>query len=76
MIEFQRVIYVVIVYDGHAVELHIVFFQQFNPFHSPGEKRDRPILSTTVFIVKFLRSVNGNTHKKVVLFEEFTPFIV
>ena len=75
VIEFQRIIYVIVVDDCHRIIFHTMFLHQFDSLHHLI-KRGKTLLVTAIFVVKLLRTVNRDSHKKVILFEETAPVIV
>lgn len=73
MIEVKRVFGCEIIDDRHGIPFHAVAVQQFDAVHDlpPGRASGaRP----SVFVVKFLRSVNGKSYQKIVFLEKLRPF--
>ena len=75
VIEFQRIIYVVVIDDCHCVVFHAMLFQQFDSLHHFIEGGES-LLVATIFVMKLLRAVYRNSHEEVVFFEETTPVVV
>lgn len=73
-IEVQRIICIIVIDHCHGIPFHSMLFQQVNPFHYLIERRLSHLV-LPVFIVKFLRTVYRNAYQKIILAEEFTPFI-
>ena len=74
VVEFQRIIGIVVVHYRHAIPFHTMLFQQIDALHYFYERR-LTLLILAIFVVKFLWPVDRDTYQPVVFTEEFAPFI-
>ena len=75
VIEVQWIFCIKVVDHGKGIPFHAVLVQHVDTFHHLTEGRfagSRP----SILIVKLLRSVNRDAHKKIVLLEEAAPLII
>ena len=75
VIEFQRIIHIVVIDDCHRIVFHTMFFHQFDSLHHFIEG-GKSLLVAAVFVMKLLRAVYRNSHKKIILLEETAPVII
>ena len=73
-VEFFGIVGVVVVHYCHTVPLHTVLLQQVDALHHLVEG-GASLLVLAVFVVEFLRAVDGNTYQPVVLLEELAPLV-
>ena len=74
VIEVQRIVSVKVIDNGHCIPFYIVFFQQIDTLHHFHEGRFAHFVFT-VFVMKLLWSVDGNSYQPVVVVKEPAPFI-
>ena len=75
VIKLQRIISIIIIHNSHGIPLYPVFFQELNALHDFYKGR-ASLTVLTVFVMKLLRAVNGDTYQPVILPEKLTPFII
>ena len=75
IIEFQRIIHVIIIHDGHGVIFYPMFFQQLDSLHHFIE-RGESLPVPTVFVVELLRAIDRYTHQEIIFLEKLAPLII
>ena len=74
VVKLQRIVCIVVVHDGHGVPLYVVLFQQVYSLHYFDE-RGSSLFVPAVFVVKLLRTVDGDAHQPLVVVKEPAPLI-
>ena len=74
MIKIQWIVSIEVINNRHCIPFYTMFFQKINPLHHFDEG-GLPHFIFTIFIVKFLRSINRNAYQPVIFSEELAPFI-